>query len=172
MKNIAIAILLALGLTANAQDNKNVTKETTTTTVTVNDGTGKPKKVTKTETTQASQKIELQDADSKKLNKQATYTDEQVSASTTIQGDGVPTYFQRNGERYIFVTDKTGYKIASPTDRNYGVVRKTSNGQYIYRTKDSTSIGYFDGSGNFVVETYDDKSDGVTVETYTKMPNP
>ena len=169
MKNIAIAIMLALGLSATAQ-NKNVTKETTTTKVTVNDGSGKPKTVTKTQTATSNQNIELKDADSKKLNKEANYTDEQVSASTTIQGDGIPTYYDLNGERYIFVTDKTGYKIASPSDKNYGIVRKTSNGQYIYRTKDATSIGYFDGSGNFVIETYDDKTDGVTVQTYTKMP--
>lgn len=169
MKNIAIALLLSLGLTATAQDkNKNKTEEVTTTTVTVNDGTGKPKKVTKTETTTSNQNIELKDANSTKLNKDATYTNEKVSESTKIEGDGVPTYYSLNGERYIFITDKTGYKVAAPTDRNYAVVRKTANGQYIYRTKDATSIGYFNDNGDFVVETYDDKTDGITVQTFTK----
>ncbi|KOS05352.1 hypothetical protein AM493_04380 [Flavobacterium akiainvivens] len=168
MKNIAIAILLSLGLSATAQD-KNKTEEIKTTTVTVNDGTGKPKKVTKTETVTSNQNIQLKDADSKKLNKEATYTNQEVSRSTTISGDGVPTYYSLNGEQYIFVTDKSGYKIASPNDRNYAVVRKTANGQYIYRTKDSTSIGYFNDNGDFVVETYDDKADGITIQTFTKQ---
>ncbi|WP_116788906.1 hypothetical protein [Flavobacterium psychrotrophum] len=171
MKNIAIVVMLALGFTATAQVNQNVTKESTTTTVTVNNGT-KPRKITKTETTEAKQNIELKDADSKKLNKDVKPTPVQVSSSTTIQGDGIPTYYELNGERYIFVTDRNGYKIASPTVKNYGVVRKTDNGQYIYRTSQGTSIGHFDDSGNFVVETYDDKSDGITVETYTKVANP
>ncbi len=168
MRNIAIALLLALGFTANAQ-NKNMTEEVTTTTVTVNDGTGKPKKVTRTETVTSNQNIELKDADSKKLNKDATYSNEKVSESTVIQGDGIPTYYNLNGERYIFVTDKTGYKVASPTNKNYAVVRKTANGQYIYRTKDSTSIGYFNDNGDFVVETYDDNTDGMTVQTFMKQ---
>jgi hypothetical protein len=167
MKTIAIAVLMALGLTANAQD-KNKTEEIKTTTVTVNDGAGKPKKVTKTETVSSNQNIELKDANSNKLNKEATYTTQNVNKSVTIEGDGVPTYYSLNGERYIFVTDKTGYKVASPNNINYAVVRKTANGQYIYKTKDSTSIGYFNNNGDFVVETYDDKSDTVTVQTFTK----
>lgn len=166
MKNIAIAILLALGLGANAQE-KNKTEEIKTTTVTVNDGTGKPKKVTKTETTTANQNIELKDSESKQLNKEANYQD-QVSTSTTISGDGIPTYYSLNGQQYIFVTDKTGYKVAAPNNRNYAVVRKTGNGQYIYKTKDTTSIGYFNDNGDFVIETYDDKTDSITVQTYAK----
>lgn len=171
MKNIAIAFLLAMGLTATAQVNQNVTKESTTTTVTVNNG-AKPRTITKTETTEAKQNIELKDANSKKLNKDVKDSPVEVSSSTTIQGDGIPSYYEMNGQRYVFVTDKSGYKIASPTVRNYGVVRKTANGNYIYRTANSTSVGHFDETGNFVVETYDDKTDGVTVETYTKVINP
>ncbi|MFP5436904.1 MAG: hypothetical protein ACLGH8_03910 [Bacteroidia bacterium] len=173
MKNIALALMLTLGLSAFAQDNPgNVTKETTTTTVTVNNGTGKPKKVTKTETMESKQNIELKDADSKKLNKEMKSTDVQVASSTTVKGDGIPTYYEKNGTRYIFVTDKNGYKIASPNDIGYGVIRKTSDGRYIFRTKNGTSIGKFDETGNFVVETYDDKNDGFMVETYTKVATP
>jgi hypothetical protein len=170
MKSLAIAILLAAGLSATAQVNQNVTKESTTTTVKVDDGTGKPKKITKTETTEAKQNIELKDADSKKLNKDMKATPVQVSQSTTIKGDGIPTYYELNGERYVFVTDRDGYRISSPAVKEYGIVRKTSNGQYIFRTKTGTSIGYFDENGNFVVENYDDATDGFTKETYSKVP--
>ncbi|WP_294819255.1 hypothetical protein [uncultured Flavobacterium sp.] len=170
MKNIVVIAMLALGLSLNAQVNKNVTKESTTTTVTVDNGTGKPKKVVKTQSTDATQNIEFKDAESNKLNKDMKRTPVEVSSSTTVSGDGIPTYYETNGQRYIFVPDKNGYKVSSSTDVNdYGVMRKTSNGQYIYHSKNRTSVGYIDANGNFVVETYDDKTDGVTVETYTRI---
>jgi hypothetical protein len=175
MKNIALITMLALGITLNAQVNKNVTKETTTTTTTVNDGQ-KPRTIVKTEKTEAQQNIELKDAESKKLNKDVKPTPVQVTSSTTVSGDGIPTqeidrssYYQMNGQNYRFVTDKTGYKISAPDNTDYGILRKTSNNNYIYRTKDRTSVGYFDANGNFVLETYDDKTDGITVETYTRL---
>ncbi len=145
MKNIAVIIMLALGLSLNAQVNKNVTEETKTTKVTVNDGSN-PKTLTKTEKRAAKQDIELKDADSKKLNKDVKPTPVKVTATTTVSGDGVPTQINRssfytmNGERYQFVSDKMGYKIASPNDVSYGVLRKTSNNNYIYKTKDRTSL--------------------------------
>ena len=173
MKNIAIMIMLSLGLTATAQVNKNVTKETKTTTVTVDDGDEK-KKVVKTEKTDATQNIELKDAKSKKLNKDVKPTPVQVNSTTTISGDGIPaqqvertSYYEMNGRKFRFVTDKTGYRIFTPDNTDYAVLRRTSNNNYIYRTGNRTSIAYFDANGNLVVETYDDKTDGVTVETYT-----
>jgi hypothetical protein len=170
MKRIMIIIAIALGISLNAgAQNKNVTSETKTTTVKVDDGTGKPKTVTKTQNVSTQQNIELKDANSKKLNKDIKDTPVQVTSSTTIQGDGIPTYYEMNGQRYIFVTDKTGYKISSPTIKDYGVVRKTSDGHYIYRTKTATSVGYFNENGEFVVESYDDGADGITVETYTPV---
>jgi len=175
MKNIAIFTMLALGFSLNAQVNQNVTKESKTTKVTVTDGKT-PKTLTKTETRNAQQNIELKDADSKKLNKDVQPTPVQVNSTTTVSGDGVPTqinqtsFYTMNGERYQFVTDANGYKIASPGNVNYGVLRKTSNNNYIYTTGTRTSTGYFDANGNFVVETYDKGTDGVTVETYTKTP--
>ena len=167
--------MLSFGLVMTAQVKKNVTEETKTTKVTVNDGSN-PKTMVKTEKKEATQNIELQDANSKKLNKDIKQTPVQVKATTTVSGDGIPTqrtqsttYYEMNGRKYTFVPDNTGYRIASPDNNDYGLLRKTSNNNYIYRTKDRTSIGYFDANGNFVVETYDDKTDGITVETYTRM---
>lgn len=175
MKTIVSIIMLSLGVTLSAQVNQNVTKETKTTKVTVTDGKD-PKTLTKTETKNASQSIELKDADSKKLNKDIQPTPVQVNATTTVSGDGVSTqvnrssYYTMNGQNYQFVSDPTGYRIASPDNTSYGVLRKTSNNNYIYTTEKNTSIGYFDASGNFVVETYDKNNDRITVETYTKRP--
>ena len=176
MKNFAIAIVLALGLSATAQVNQNVTKESTTTTVKVNDGTGTPKKLVKTQNTESVNAIEIKDGNSKKLNKESVESTPQVISSTTVERDngfnarvGQISNYQMGGKDYIFVSDKMGYRIATPDNKDYAKVRRTSNGQYIYKTATATSIGYFNPEGNFVVETYDDKADGVTVETYIKV---
>jgi len=176
MKNIAAIIFLSLGLTLNAQVNKNVTEETKTTKVTVNNG-ATPQTVTKTEKKSAQQNIELKDAESKKLNKDVMPTPTQVISTTTVSGTGVPTqvvssssYYTMDNTRYQFVTDPAGYRISTPDNTNYAVIRKAANNSYIYKTKDRTSIGYFDANGNFVVESYDEKTDGITIQTYTKAP--
>ncbi len=175
MKNLAIVMMFALGLTASAQVNKNITKETRTTTTTVNNGTEK-KKLVKNETRSAQQELEFKDAESKKLNKDLAPTPVAVTSSTTISGDGIPTqeidrssYYTMNGQRYQIITDKTGYRISTDSDQNHGVLRKTSDNNYIYRTANTTSYGHFDRDGNLVLETYDDKTDGVTVQTFTRV---
>jgi hypothetical protein len=175
MKNIVLALALAIGLSVNAQVNKNVTKETTTKRTTVNNGREvKSSEVNQTRTAQ--QELDFKDAESNKLNKDLTPTPVAVTTSTTISGDGIPTqeidrssYYTLNGQRYQFVTDKTGYRVISGDNQNFGSMRRTSNNNYIYRSGASTSIGYFDKDGNFVVETYDDKTDGVTVQTYSRV---
>ncbi len=49
------------------------------------------------------------------------------------------------------------------------LLRQTTTNSYIFHTKNKTAIGYFDTNGNLVLESYDDKSDKVTVETYQIM---
>jgi hypothetical protein len=176
MKNLAIAILLASGLGATAQVNQNVIKESKTTTVKVNDGSGTPKKLVRTQNTQAVNEIEIKDGDSKQLNKSTTESTPQVMSSTSVERDngfnarvGQISNYQMGGKDYIFVSDKMGYRIATPDNKDFAKIRRASNGQYLYKTATATSIGYFNQEGNFVVETYDDKADGMTVETYTKV---
>lgn len=175
MKNIATIIFLSLGFALNAQVNKNVTEETKTTQVTVNNGST-PQTVTKTETKSSQQNIELKDAESKKLNKDVKVTPTQVTATTTVSTNEVPTqvssssYYTMDNNRYQFVTDPSGYRITAPDNTNYAIIRKAANNNYIYKTKNGTAIGYFDANGNFVVESYDEKSDGITIQTYTKAP--
>ncbi|MCR5863596.1 hypothetical protein LRS05_16460 [Flavobacterium sp. J372] len=69
----------------------------------------------------------------------------------TVSRDGIPTqeidppsYYTLNGQRYQFVTDKTGYRVISGDNQNFGTMRRTSNNNYIYRSGTTTSIGYFD----------------------------
>lgn len=175
-KLIITTILLAFGVTINAQvKQQQVTRESTTRKVTVNDGTA-PKTIQRTESTESRQNLELKDANSNKLNKDVQPTPVQVQTSTTVSGTGIPTqeidrssYYQFNGRNYQISSDNTGYRISSPDNANMGVLRRLSNGNYIYRTNDKVSVGSFDQNGNFVVETYDEKNDRITVETYTRV---
>jgi hypothetical protein len=61
--------------------------------------------------------------------------------------------------------DASGYTMSSGNSKP-ALLRKTSTNSYIFRAKNKTAIGYFDTQGNLVLETYDDKSDKVTIETY------
>lgn len=176
MKNIVLALALAFGLSVNAQVNRNVTQETTTKRTTVNNGVQGVKSTEVNQTRTAQQELDFKDAESNKLNKDLRPTPVAVTTSTTVSGDGIPTqeidrssYYTLNGQRYQFVTDKTGYRVISGDNQNFGTMRRTSNNNYIYRSGTATSIGYFDKDGNFVVESYDDKTDGVTVQTYSRV---
>lgn len=175
MKNIILIVFLSLGFGLNAQVNKNVSEETKTTTTTVNNGST-PRTVTKTEKVTTQQNIELKDAESKKLNKDMKPTPTQVTSTTTVSTNGVPvqvsssSYYTMDNTRYQFVSDPAGYRISAPDNTSYAIIRKTANNSYIYKTKDRTSVGYFDANGNFVVETYDEKTDAMIKQTYTKAP--
>jgi hypothetical protein len=169
------AVLFALGTTAQNTNQTNVSKTTTTT---VKDSDGE-KKVVRNSTVQEVQNVEFYNADSDALNKDVKASPVQVTATTeVILPDGTrrmvdvdrSAYYSLGGDRYQFYLDKTGYTIADPKGRKAGVIRPTSNNNYIYRTKDRTSFGYFDQTGNFVLETYDEKNDRVNVETFSRMP--
>ncbi|RYJ45174.1 hypothetical protein NU09_0808 [Flavobacterium beibuense] len=175
MKKLITMLVLAIGFTLNAQ-NTNVTKETKTTTVTVDDGTAEPKKIVKTQKTEAVQDIELKNAQSKALNKDIKPTPVKVTETTTVAGDYTPPTeigkkisYIYDDRTYTLVADKTGYHIMNPSNKDVGVMRRTSNNSYIYRTKDKISVSYFDTQGNLVIETYDDKSDNITIQRYTRV---
>lgn len=172
-KALLTTAILIFSLSLSAQ-NTNVTKETKTTTVTVNNGE-KAKKIVKTEKTNAVQELKFKDADSNKLNKDVAPSPVMVNSSTVISTDGTPiaeinrsSFYMMNGDSYQFVTDNMGgYKVASPTNVNYGVLRKASNNSYIFKYNGNTSIAHFNENGDLIVETYDDNGSGVTVETYS-----
>ena len=177
MKTLIIGIAAGLFcITASAQ-NTNVTDVSKTTTTTIKDSEGE-KKLVKKENTQEVQNIELQNPDSKELNKDLKASPVQVTSSTQVTTpDGTTrtvdvdrsAYYSVGGSKFKMAIDNSGYTVTEPaTGRRTAILRRTSNNNYIYRTKDRTSIGYFDANGNLVLETYDDKTDKVTVETYTR----
>ena len=173
MKTIILGIAAFL-FTVNIQaQNKNVKSEVKTTVTTVKNSDGQKKSV-KTQEVKEIQKIELKDAESNALNKERKETPVEVTAITSITANGVTNiidvdrsaYYDLNGEKYEVKLAESGYTIYQPNAEKAAVLRKTSNNNYIYSSKNKTSYGYFDANGNLVLESYDDKTDKITVETF------
>lgn len=175
MKTIILgmsAFLFSINIQAQ---NQNVKSEVKTTITTTKDSEGEKKSV-KSEEVREIQDIELKDAGSNTLNKEMKETPVQVTSVTKITNPDGSTrtvdvdrssYYTSNNKQYKVDLDAYGYKVISSDNRQTGLLRKTSTNSYIYRAKGKTAIGYFDTNGNLVLETYNPRTDKVTVETFT-----
>ena len=56
--------------------------------------------------------------------------------------------------------------MSIPNKRKTATLRRTSNNNYIYRNRSKVSFGYFDENGNLILETYDQRTDKITVEKF------
>lgn len=173
MKIIVLGIFAFLFSINGQAQNKNVKTEVKTKITTIKDSEGE-KKIVKTEEIKEIQNVELKDADSKVLNKDTKETPIEVTATTKITADGVTklldvdrsAYYELDGVKYQVSNDKSGYTVFSPDGKKSAILRKTSNNNYIYKSKNKTSFGYFDANGNLVLESYDETTDTITVTTY------
>ena len=160
MKNI-LTFAFALLLTTSIQaQNTNVTKVTKKTVTTVKDSDG-TKKVVKEQNIQAKQKIELENADSKMLNKDMKESPIEVTSTTTVTNpDGTTrtvsmdrsSIYQFDGKDYTLSLDPSGYIVTDMDNAKMGILRSTSTNSYIFRGTNTISIGYFDINGNFSVD--------------------
>lgn len=177
MKSIYSALaILALTFSMQAQ-NTNVTETSKTTVTTVKDSDGE-KKVVKEQKTQEAQDIKFKDTQGDPLNKEMEATPVQKTTVTqitnpdgstrTVNIDRSAVYTSPSGQKYSLALDPMGYRVTSDELKKPAILRATSTNSYIYRSKDRTSVGYFDTNGDFVLESYDDKTDKVTIEKYTK----
>ncbi|MGX7668553.1 hypothetical protein [Flavobacterium pedocola] len=153
--------------------NTNVQQEVKTTVTTIKDSDGE-RKIIKKENIKEVQPIELQDAESKVLNKDVKETPVRVTATTEVTMDGVTrsidvdrsAYYLLDGKKYQIAVDKTGYSMSIPNSKKTALLRKTSNDNYLYINKGKVSVGYFDSEGNLILETYDEKNDKMTLEKF------
>ncbi len=175
MKKIILsAAVMMFAFTVQAQ-NQNVTGVSKTTVTKIKDSDGE-KKIVKEQSTKAVQNIEFQDTPGDPLNKQTKMTPTQVLSETTITNpdgskrtvdiDRSNVYVSDSGAKYMLKLDPMGYQVMSDELKKPALLRQTSTNAYIYRGMDTTSVGYFDMKGNFVLETYNDKSDNVTTRTF------
>ena len=174
MKTILFGISVLLCSLNAAAQNKNVQATTKTTVTTVKSSDGE-KKFVKNENTTEVQNIELKDAKPNTLNIEMKDSPVNVTSTTQITNPDGSTrtvdvdrssYYASNGNKFKLALDASGYTMSTGKDKP-ALLRKTSTNSYIFRSKDKTAIGYFDTKGNLVLETYDDKSDRVSVETYS-----
>lgn len=176
MKKLILGIaVVAFSLNAQAQ-NQNVTNVSKTTVTTVKDSDGE-KKLVKDENIKEVQNIEFQNAESNALNKDMKASPVQVTSTVQITGPDGRTrtvdadrsaYYSIGGDKYQVTVDNIGYTMMDGKGKRAGVLRQTANNSYIYRTKDKTAVGWFDANGNLVLQTYNDKTDSFTTETYTR----
>lgn len=173
MKTIILtmsAILFSLNSQAQNQDTKTETKTTITT---IKDDKGEHK-IVKKERTNEVQNIELNAVPDGTLNTDVKPSPVQVTATTKVSVDGEErtidvdhsAYYMYNNEKYQIALDKSGYSMTSSTNSKPTFLRRTSNNNYIYKNNDKFSVGYFNADGNLVLETYDEKTDKITVEVF------
>ena len=173
MKNLIVTLSLILCTSYGFAQNKNVQTEEKTTVRTIRDSDGE-KKIVKKEEKQEVQNIEFEDNGKNTLNKDMKNTPVEVTSKTEVSVDGVTrsvdvdrsAYYNLDGTKYEVAVDKTGYSLKNTKGRNLGVLRKTSNNNYIYVENNKVSVGYFDNDGNLILETYDSKNDVMIVDKY------
>lgn len=173
MKNLIVTLSLILLTSYGFAQNKNVQTEEKTTVRTIKDSDGE-KKIVKKEEVKEVQNIEFENQESSVLNKDVKSSPVQVQSKTEVSVDGVTrsididrsAYYNYNGNKYEVAVDKTGYSLKSNKGKDLGVLRKTSNNNYIYVEDNKVSMGHFDSDGNLILETYDSKNDTIIVNKY------
>ncbi|VXC20093.1 conserved exported hypothetical protein [Flavobacterium sp. 9AF] len=174
MKNVLLTSVFLLATLSISAQNKNVQKETEIVTTTIKDSKGE-KKIVKTVETKEVQNVELEMSEQKGINipmKEEAKVN--VTTTTKLNVDGETkfidvdrsAYYNSNGHKYQIVQKGNGYSLLNNSNKETGVLRKTSNSNYIFRSKDKVSFGYFDNEGNLVLETFDYKKDKITMEKY------
>ncbi|SCY79803.1 hypothetical protein [Flavobacterium caeni] len=176
-KMILGAVALLFAMTVQAQ-NTNVTQTSKTTVTTIKDSEGEKQVVKEQKKTEA-QDIKFKETAGDPLNKEMATTPTQVLETTsitnpdgstrTVNVDRSAVYTSTSGNKYTLALDPMGYRVTSDQLKKPALLRSTSTNSYIYRSKDQTAVGYFDTEGNFVLETYDDKSDKVSIEKFTRV---
>lgn len=173
MKNLIVTLSVILFASYGFAQNKNVQSEVKTTLKTVKDSEGE-RKIVKTEEVNEVQNIEFEKAEKNTLNKEVKNTPVEVTSTTKVSVDGVvrsvdidrSAYYNLDGVKYQVEIDKTGYSLKNTKGENLGILRKTSNNNYIYIEGNKVSVGYFDSDGNLILETYDSKNDVMIVDKY------
>lgn len=163
MKKVLIIFAMAAFTTGFAQENINTKKETVVTKTAVKNSKG-TKESTKSVSINQQQKVGLSSSDTNKTNQSIVMTPVKVDTDVTYGYEG-------NRFQFLSQKDEEGYRLMTVKDNKtrdeYAIIKPTSqNGYYIYSKNGKSSFGYFNQEGNFVVESYDPKTDTVVNEIY------
>ncbi|WP_310991814.1 hypothetical protein [Aequorivita marina] len=168
MKKVLIVIALAAFTTGFAQKNKNTKKETVITKEAVKSTKGVDVSE-KTKTVTSKQAMTLEDSDANKTNQNVVMKPIEVDTEVSYGYDG-------NRFQFINQKDEDGYRMMTVRDNaskeEYAIIKPTTqNGYYILSKDGTSSFGYFNEDGNFVVERYDAKNDAVVSDVYKLQMN-
>lgn len=174
MKTLILSTLTFLFTIGMYSQNTNVQSEEKIVTTTIKDSKGEHK-IVKKETTNEVQDIKFENPNSPKTNKDMIPTPVKVTTTNEVIVDGETkyvdvdhsSYYNLDGTKYEIKSDNKGYVLLNREKKSAnGVLRKTSNNNYVFRSKNKVSVGYFDANGNLVLETYDPKTDSMILEKY------
>ncbi len=163
MKKLLLIFALAAFTTGFAQENINKKKETVVTKTEVKDSKG-TEVSSKAVSTSEKQRLELNAANPNQTNQDVVMSPVKVDTDVTYG-------YQGNRFKFLSQKDKEGYRLMTVKDNatqdEYAIIKPTSqNGYYIYSQNGKSSFGYFNEDGNFVVESYDPKTDAIVSQIY------
>lgn len=146
-----------------AQVNTNEKEETVETKTTVKDSKGE-NVITKAVTNTENQVIAVDN--SGQLNQNTLMTPTNVNTNVNYSNKGV---------NYTFEAEKLGFRmlnVKGDSSEQYAVLRPSSQkGYYVISQNGNSSLGYFNQDGNFVVESYDGKTDAIITTIYVVKTN-
>ncbi len=179
MKNTIYMLALFVVGTAFAQEKPSeVEEKVETKTIKVNDGEKITEKKVKV-VTRETNSVELDKKDENEVNQNRVNSISKVEKMVMIDDD-------EDGD-FDFLTKETSYKIGDksylfkPNDRGFNIAfnnneskfvtienafNTNKKGNYYINSAAYNGIGYFDNSGNFVIEYYDKDSDSLKSKTY------
>lgn len=163
MKKILLIFALAAFTTGFTQENKNTKKETIVTKKSVTSDLGVDVSTT-AETKTQKQIIKLDQAE-------ANMTNQNMVMSPTVVNTDINYSYDGNRFKFLNQKDEKGYRLMTvkdnATEQEYAIIKpSTQNGYYILSKDGTSSFGYFNEDGNFVVERYDANLDAVVSDIY------
>ena len=168
MKKILLIFALAAFTTGFAQKNKNKTAETVVTKTITTDNKGSDVQTQAVKQTQE-QVISLSADNANQTNQEMVMKPVEANTEVTYGYDG-------NRFKFLNQKDEKGYRLMTvkdnKTQEEYAIVKpSTQEGYYILSQKGTSSFGYFNADGNFVIERYDPKTDAIVSEVYKLQMN-
>lgn len=162
MQKLLLASFLLFAFTSYAQNNNaNTSEEVVTKTIRIKGPNGQEKIIKKQEVIKKKSKIKFNPDDEDKTNQSAIYTDDEVVVKKSESYSDMEKYTKvPNGKGFLITMfKKTGQKVAK--------IRLLSNGYYIVNLGDkNNAVGHFDSDNNFIVESYDPKTDQIMTTAY------
>ncbi|MFD2550897.1 hypothetical protein ACFSQP_03615 [Bizionia sediminis] len=173
---IYMSLFMCSGFLLAQEDDRDKQKETTTKTVTINNGEKTIENKVKITTTKSAN-VKLAESDKHKINqKRLDATNTKISKTIALDVDNDPFYdskikmvrLKQNGKIYNFVKSTSGFQVMdAATNTKFGTAKSSNEaGRYQFKTAHYTGIGYFNSSGDFVIEYYDKASNRLLTRTF------